>query len=104
MCIRDRPMTEAENPKPTKVGWYKKPAVLHYPPIPASAMIKPLQHKSKYNTLRQEEGFTFRKSLRDGLEWENGESGSETTMMPFGIEIKESTGHRIASKIRSKLR
>lgn len=98
------PMTEAENPKPTKVGWYKKPAVLHYPPIPASAMIKPLQHKSKYNTLRQEEGFTFRKSLRDGLELENGESGSETTMMPFGIEIKESTGHRIASKIRSKLR
>ena len=98
------PMTEAENPKPTKVGWYKKPAVLHYPPIPASAMIKPLQHKSRYNKLRQEEGFTFRRSLRDELELENGDSSSETTMMPFGIEIKESTGHRIASKIRNKLR
>ncbi|CAI4054496.1 protein phosphatase regulator GIP4 SKDI_01G0400 [Saccharomyces kudriavzevii IFO 1802] len=98
------PMTDAENPKPTKMGWYKKPAVLHYPPIPASAVIKPLQSKSRYNTLRQEEGFTFRKSLRDGLELENGESNSETTMMPFGIEIKESAGHRIASKIRSKLR
>ncbi|CAI4055642.1 hypothetical protein SUVZ_01G0350 [Saccharomyces uvarum] len=97
------PMTDTENPKPTKMGWYKKPAVLHYPPIPASAMIKP-QYKSKYNTLRQEEGFTFRKSLRDGLELENGETNAETNMMPFGIDIKESAGHRIATKIRNKLR
>ncbi|KAH3902870.1 protein phosphatase regulator GIP4 SCDLUD_000464 [Saccharomycodes ludwigii] len=56
------PMSENEDVRPTKKGWYKKPAVLHYPsPSPQIALLN-LRNRKKL--VRQEEGFTFRTSLR----------------------------------------
>lgn len=55
------PMTAAENPKPKRKGWYKKPAVLRYPPIPSSLNCA---IRSKFN----QEGIAFRSSLRDNTD------------------------------------
>ncbi|CCF60414.1 hypothetical protein KAFR_0K00590 [Kazachstania africana CBS 2517] len=114
------PMTDAENPKPKRKGWYKKPAVLHYPPIPPQiSLIK--------NRITQE-GIAFRTSLRDDYKnyndqvkekktrnfsadknLENESSNEKRTSMLFNLDgglnpFKESTSQRIASKIRDKLR
>ena len=111
------PMTDAENPKPKRTGWYKKPAVLHYPPPPPQVTSLRLR-------MRQE-GIAFRTSLRennaemaDGLgskldgSGNNSSSGRPARSGLFrglgadedGRSTRGSVGHRFASRIRDKLR
>ncbi|CCD26435.1 protein phosphatase regulator GIP4 NDAI_0H02610 [Naumovozyma dairenensis CBS 421] len=96
------PITKEENHKPTRQGWYKKPPVLYYPPIPS---VKPTMTTTKYSlrkNIRQEEGFAFRTSLREQRKHGNDENG---ILQSSGNEKgKENMGHRLASKLRDKLR
>lgn len=95
------PMTDAENPRPKRKGWYKKPAVLHYPPIP-----------TQINTFRSkltQEGIAFRTSLRgtDNDSNDNGKRADGRNSMLFNMDdniFRESSGMTFASKIRDKLR
>ncbi|QLG73182.1 hypothetical protein HG535_0E02660 [Zygotorulaspora mrakii] len=87
------PMSLDEKRSPTKKGWYKKPAVLHYPPPPTAIS------GQKYR-LRQE-GMAFKTSLRD--------TGSDpkkvfTTMSMDVSPTKETAAQRLTSKLRDKLR
>lgn len=77
------PMTAAEDPKPKRKGWYKKPAVLRYPPIPSNLNIA---IRSKFN----QEGIAFRSSLRDNIT--NNENKSSFALMN---EESKSTAHRL---------
>lgn len=105
------PMTDAENPKPKRTGWYKKPAVLHYPPPPPQVTSLRLR-------MRQE-GIAFRTSLRennaetaDGLGSKLDSGGRSARSGLFrglsadedGRSTRGSVGHRFASRIRDKLR
>ena len=102
------PFSEDEEPKPKRQGWYKKPAQLHYPPIPP-------QVRTFKNRLTQE-GVAFRTSLRDNYQDNTSEDfGAENGMRPRRISMfsseestnnpfKESMGRKFASKIRNKLR
>lgn len=94
------PMTEAENPKPTRKGWYKKPAVLHYPPVP--------QQVTMFRDRLRQEGMVFRTSLRDTVAATSNEVGKKGGMMlSLAIDnppVKEISSHsRFASKLREKL-
>lgn len=87
------PMSEKEDPRPKRKGWYKKPQVLHYPPPPPQVAVQ--QYR-----LRQE-GQAFRKSLRDG----DGENGgvSKRTAFISQSDVHLSPTHKFSSKIRDKL-
>lgn len=87
------PMTNSENPKPKRRGWYKKPTVLHYPPPPPQVAVQQFK-------LRQE-GLAFRTSLRETEP--EGSQGKKSSML-MNLE-QPSTGHasRITSRIREKL-
>lgn len=93
------PMTEDELARPTKRGWYRKPAVLHYPPPPP-------QYLGQKFRLRQE-GIAFRTSLREEKNKESTEN--RNSMSTAFDEIapppqRESVSHRFASKLREKLK
>lgn len=94
------PMTEAENPKPTKKGWYKKPAVLHYPPVPSP------QHFASIKDNVKQEGIVFTSTLREALNNTTQELGKRTTMMMnLGLDsLPGKDGNRFASKLREKSR
>lgn len=90
------PMTEDESAKPTKKGWYKKPAVLHYPPPPP-------QYLSQKFRMRQE-GIAFRSSLREEPNQDANKKnsfGAEEISLP---PQKESVSQRFASKLRERLK
>ncbi|CAL9733983.1 GLC7-interacting protein 4 [Monosporozyma servazzii] len=87
------PMLPSENPRPKRKGWYKKPAVLHYPPVPPQVNIG---SKQKYNL----EGVAFRTSLRETPEDErkpgmlaNLDDGllnkTVTTTHKFGLNLRD---------------
>lgn len=102
------PFSEDEDPKPKRKGWYKKPAQLHYAPIPPQVRL--------FKNRLTQEGIAFRTSLRDNykddttddIAAEGGMRSKKVTM--FGSEnsvnnpFKESMGRKFASKIRNKLR
>ncbi|KAG0668056.1 Myosin type-2 heavy chain 1 [Maudiozyma exigua] len=106
------PMSADEDPKPKRRGWYKKPAQLHYPPIPPQVRIL-------RNRLTQE-GVAFRTSLRENYKdnttetFENGlnetnASNRKTTMFlnsdgELHNPFKETIRSKFASKIRNSLR
>ncbi|CAR27687.1 hypothetical protein ZYGR_0N01720 [Zygosaccharomyces rouxii] len=93
------PMTEDELTRPTRRGWYRKPAVLHYPPPPP-------QYLSQKFRLRQE-GMAFRTSLREenGKEPTNKRNSMVTTFDELAPPPqKESVSHRFASILREKLK
>ncbi|GAV53680.1 hypothetical protein ZYGR_0AK01820 [Zygosaccharomyces rouxii] len=93
------PMTEDELAKPTRRGWYRKPAVLHYPPPPP-------QYLSQKFRLRQE-GIAFRTSLREekGKEPTNKRNSMVTAFDEIAPPTqRESVHHRFASKLREKLK
>ncbi|AET39850.1 protein phosphatase regulator GIP4 Ecym_5060 [Eremothecium cymbalariae DBVPG len=86
------PPNPAEDPKPKRRGWYKKPAVLHYPTPPTHSM-----QKNKF----KQEGFVFRTSLR---EQEHEQTGRRlSSFMDHAKEPNTSNGLKFASKIRDKL-
>lgn len=86
------PLDEKEDVSPKRRGWYKKPAVLHYPPPPPQFAIQ------KYKV--RQEGMAFRTSLR-----EDDSSKKSTLLMNMEIpQPKDSTTQKIASKILDKLR
>ena len=90
------PMLPSENPKPKKQGWYKKPAILHYPPIPPQVNIT---LKQKYNL----EGIVFRKSLRETSE----EERKPKTLINLDETIfpkKTSSTHKFGLNLRDKFR
>lgn len=92
------PMTEDEIPKPTKKGWYKKPAVLHYPPPPP-------QYLSQKFRMRQE-GIAFRSSLREEPNQDSSRRNSlvsSSEVIPLPTQ-KESVSQRFASKLRERLK
>ncbi|KAL3235660.1 protein phosphatase regulator GIP4 [Nakaseomyces bracarensis] len=94
------PMTDAENPVPTRKGWYKKPAVLHYPPVPKQVAV--------FSDRLRQEGMVFRTSLRDTVLATSSEVNKKGSMMlNFALDnppVKEISGHsRFASKLREKL-
>lgn len=82
------PMTEAENPKPKRKGWYKKPEVLHYPSPPTSVA-------GLRSNIRQE-GMAYRLSLR--------EVDPESSFRSEIEQPKKSTRSRLKSKLLDKLR
>lgn len=86
------PLNEKEDPSPKRRGWYKKPAVLHYPPPPPQFAVQ------RYK-MRQE-GMAFRTSLR-----EDDTSKKPSILMNLDIsQSRDSTTQKIASKLRDKLR
>ncbi|SCW01385.1 LAFE_0D11408g1_1 [Lachancea fermentati] len=85
------PMSSSENPRPKRKGWYKKPAVLHYPPPPPQFAIQ--QYK-----LRQE-GLAFRKSLRE----DEQENTPQRKNLMFTANESQHSGHKLANKLRDKL-
>lgn len=89
------PMTNDEERSPIRKGWYKKPAILHYPPPPP-------QFASQKFKMRQE-GMAFRTSLRDVG---NADSNKRTSTLGITdvVPVKGSTSQRFTSKIRDKLR
>lgn len=94
------PMTDAENPPPTRKGWYKKPAVLHYPPVPKQVAV--------FGDRLRQEGMVFRTSLRDTVVATSSEVNKKSSMMlNFALDnppVKEISSHsRFASKLREKL-
>ncbi|SMN21493.1 similar to Saccharomyces cerevisiae YAL031C GIP4 Cytoplasmic Glc7-interacting protein whose overexpression relocalizes Glc7p from the nucleus and prevents chromosome segregation [Maudiozyma saulgeensis] len=106
------PMSPAEDPKPKRKGWYKKPAQLHYPPAPP-------QIRLLRNRLTQE-GVAFRTSLRENYQenttenFDNATSESQSSnrrsTMFFNADgelnnpFKETISRKFASKIRNSLR
>lgn len=90
------PMSAAENPRPKRKGWYKKPAVLHYPPIPPQVNISLRQ---KYNL----EGVVFRKSLRDISEDEK-KPGMMANLDEGLVAKKSSPTHKFGLNIRDRFR
>ncbi|QEU58395.1 Gip4 [Kluyveromyces lactis] len=84
------PMSQDENPEPKRRGWYKKPAVLHYPPPP------PQHSLQKFRTTQ--EGLAFRTSLI------SRDQGSDKK---FGFDSMYSSGQgadtKIVGKIKDKL-
>ncbi|AAS52280.1 ADR360Wp [Eremothecium gossypii ATCC 10895] len=88
------PPTEDEDPKPKRKGWYKKPAVLHYP-TPSQSMIQ----KNK----QRHEGYVFRTSLREQQREKHKQPGRR--FAAFLDHVKDTntlSGHK-AGKIKSKL-
>ncbi|EDO15099.1 hypothetical protein Kpol_1071p6 [Vanderwaltozyma polyspora DSM 70294] len=81
------PITELEDPRPKRKGWYKKPEVLHYPPPPT-------QISDRYN---RQEGMAFRRSLREPND------SDENAKLEID-QTRESTRSRITSKLFDKLR
>ncbi|CCK70231.1 protein phosphatase regulator GIP4 KNAG_0D04920 [Huiozyma naganishii CBS 8797] len=96
------PMTEAENPQPKRKGWYKKPSVLHYPPIPSQIN----------NALRlkfNREGVVFRTSLRESLGEGARRAENVGSSMLLNLDeglgvLRDNTSGRLTTKIREKLR
>lgn len=86
------PFREDEDKSPTRRGWYKKPAVLHYPPPPPQFALQKCR-------MRQE-GMAFRTSLRES---DQGKKTGFLTNMDVSPP-KESSTSKLASKIRDKLR
>ncbi|SCU96335.1 LAMI_0F06194g1_1 [Lachancea mirantina] len=83
------PMSDKEDPKPKRRGWFKKPAVLHYPPPPS-------QFSSPRYRLRQE-GLAFRHNGGP----EELEAGARK---PFSFaHLDQQAGHRLSSKIRERV-
>ncbi|QLL34083.1 hypothetical protein HG536_0F04090 [Torulaspora globosa] len=86
------PLDEKEDKSPKRRGWYKKPAVLHYPPPPPQFAVQ------KYK-MRQE-GMAFRTSLRE-------EDTTKKSNLLLNLDIsqpRDSATQKIASKLRDKLR
>ena len=88
------PMLPSENPKPKKQGWYKKPAVLHYPPIPPQVNITLRQ---KYNL----EGIVFKKKLGDSTE-EGRKSKLLTNLDETLLPKKSPPIHKFGITLRDK--
>ncbi|CEP64834.1 protein phosphatase regulator GIP4 LALA0_S14e00342g [Lachancea lanzarotensis] len=88
------PFSTNEDPRPKRRGWYKKPAVLRYPPPPPQYAIQ------KY-TLRQE-GATFHNSLREN-ELEGNSTAPKRSSLLVQSDTTSTSGHRLASKLRDKL-
>ncbi|SCU84621.1 LANO_0C01904g1_1 [Lachancea nothofagi CBS 11611] len=88
------PMSQDEDPRPKKRGWYKKPAILHYPPPPPQLAVQ--QYR-----LRQE-GLAFQNSLRD-KDTENSTMVQKRSSLLMQSEYSTNSGHKLASKLRDKL-
>ncbi|SCU80125.1 LAME_0B01706g1_1 [Lachancea meyersii CBS 8951] len=88
------PISVNEDPRPKRRGWYKKPAVLHYPPPPPQFAIQ------KY-TLRQE-GAAFHNSIRERDFDSNGPTQKRSSVI-MQTDMTGTTGHKLASKWRDKL-
>ncbi|CAL9729070.1 GLC7-interacting protein 4 [Monosporozyma unispora] len=90
------PMSASENPRPKRKGWYKKPAVLHYPPVPPQVNISLRQ---KYNL----EGVAFRTSLRETPEDEK--KPSMLANLDEGLLAKKSPStHKFGLNLRDRFR
>ncbi|SCU82128.1 LAFA_0C09208g1_1 [Lachancea sp. 'fantastica'] len=88
------PFSIDEDPRPKRRGWYKKPAVLRYPPPPPQYAVQ------KY-TLRQE-GATFHNSLREN-DVESNNAVQKRSSLIAQADMSGTTGHKLASKLRDKL-
>lgn len=89
------PMTNDEERSPIRKGWYKKPAILHYPPPPP-------QFAGQKFKMRQE-GMAFRTSLREVGNADSNKKAS-ALMSTDVVTVKGSASQRLTSKIRDKLR
>lgn len=90
------PMLPSENPRPTKQGWYKKPAVLHYSSIPPQVNTA---LKQKHNL----EGIVFRKSLRETVE-EERKPKTLTSLDETILPKKTSSTHKFGLNLKDKFR
>lgn len=90
------PMLPSENPRPKRKGWYKKPAVLHYPPVPPQVNIGLRQ---KYNL----EGVAFRTSLRETPEDER-KPGMLANLDEGLLNKTASTTHKFGLNLRDRFR
>lgn len=86
------PMTDLENPRPKKRGWYKKPPVLYYPSPPPFATTP--QNRTK------QEGFVFKNSLR---EQESKAIVKKSSYLPDLSFASHTASHKMSSKLRDKL-
>ncbi|QLQ81693.1 hypothetical protein HG537_0F04540 [Torulaspora globosa] len=86
------PFDEKEDQSPKRRGWCKKPAVLHYPPIPP--------HSALQRYKMRQEGIAFRTSLRqdDTIKKSNQLLNSDIS------QSRDPIAPKIASKLRDKLR
>ncbi|BAP72234.1 GLC7-interacting protein 4 [Kluyveromyces marxianus] len=84
------PMTPDEDPEPKRRGWYKKPAVLHYPTPPAQFSLQ----KSRLS----QEGLAFRTSLIARDQAAERKFGYETA-----YPSHQGTGTKMVNKIKDKL-
>ncbi|AGO12023.1 AaceriADR360Wp [[Ashbya] aceris (nom. inval.)] len=88
------PPTEDEDPKPKRKGWYKKPAVLHYP-TPSQSMIQK-------NKLRHE-GYVFRTSLREQQREKHQQPGRRFAAFLDHVKDTNTLSNQKAAKIKAKL-
>ncbi|SCU91016.1 LADA_0F07624g1_1 [Lachancea dasiensis] len=85
------PMSLNEDPRPKKRGWYKKPAVLHYPPPPPQSGV----HQYR---LRQE-GLTFQSTLRE----KDPDAMQKRSSLLVATESPAVSSYKFSSKLRDKL-
>ncbi|CDO95318.1 unnamed protein product [Kluyveromyces dobzhanskii CBS 2104] len=84
------PMSPEENPQPKRRGWYKKPAVLHYPPPPP---------QSSFQKFRgTQEGLAFRTTLIPRDQNTDKKSGFEQL-----YTSNQGSSTKIVSRIKDKL-